>query len=335
MRKILHSRLPDRWAHRVPRLLVEITIGVAAAVLMVLARLPFDAIAGDRAPYAFNFLAVVLAAVLAGWKSGLVTLLFGQMLIWYAVVPPHYSMAIEDTELFGGFIIATFSQALILLVIALYQREVDKGTAEREQRMALLGHALNEIDHRTRNNHQTVLALIHLQAQRSDHEGVKSALLQVADRIQAIAHATERLALRSGNLDRVRLDDHLCGLCEQIERGLSTHNVNVSCDVEEITASAEKAIPIAIIVNELVTNALKHAFDGREEGQVVVTGRMNGQLKLTITDNGIGMTGRPASRRGGLGTKLVESFAKQLGAKHEVVSTETGTTHALVIPTVD
>ena len=134
-----------------------------------------------------------------------------------------------------SFLSPPFRRLLILLIIALYQREIDKGTAERERRMALLDHALNEIDHRTRNNHQTVLALIHLQAQRSTDDGMKSALQQVADRIQAIAHATERLALRSGNLERVRLDDHLCGLCEQIERGLSRTNINVDCDVEEIT----------------------------------------------------------------------------------------------------
>ncbi len=204
--------------------------------------------------------------MLAGWRSGLVALVLGQLLIWYAIVPPYFSFEIPDGERLGGLLIATFSQALVLLVIALYQREVDKGTAERERRMDLLDHALNEIDHRTRNNHQTVLALIHLQAQRSTDDGVKSALQQVADRIQAIAHATERLALRSGDLERVRLDDHLCGLCEQIERGLSRQNVSVDCDVEEITTSADKAIPIAIIVNELVTNALKHAFDGQGSG---------------------------------------------------------------------
>lgn len=201
--------------------------------------------------------------------------------------------------------------------------------------MNLLDHALNEIDHRTRNNHQTVLSLIQLQSQRATDEGVKSALQQVADRIQAIAHASERLALRSGNLERVRLDDHLCGLCEQIERGLSQTNINVDCDVEEITTSADKAIPIAIIVNELVTNALKHAFEGKDQGQVLVTARLNGQLKLTITDNGNGMKGRSTSRRGGLGTKLVENFARQIDARHEVVSTETGTIHSLIVPTVD
>ena len=302
---------------------------------MVAIRIPLSVFTADRAPYALNFLAVVIAAVLAGWRSGFVALVVGQLLIWYALVPPYYSMGIANVERLGGLAIATISQLLILLVIALYQREVDKGTAERERRMNLLDHALNEIDHRTRNNHQTVLALIQLQAQRATDEGVKSALQQVADRIQAIAHASERLALRSGNLERVRLDDHLCGLCKQIERGLSQTNVNVDCDIEEITTSAEKAIPIAIIVNELVTNALKHAFDCKDQGNVLVTGRMNGTLRLTIADDGNGMKGRVAARRGGLGTKLVDNFAKQIGAQHEVVSTETGTIHAFLIPAVD
>ena len=299
---------------------------------MVALRLPFDGVAADRAPYSLNFLAVVIAAVLAGWRSGSIALVVGQALIWYAVVPPYFSFAIRDAERLGGLLLATLAQALVLVVVALYQREVEKGVAERERRMALLDHALNEIDHRTRNNHQTVLALIHLQAQRATTDGVKDALQQVADRIQAIAHATEKLALRSGDLERVRLDDHLCGLCEQIERGLSHQHVQIQCDVEEITTTADQAIPIAIIVNELVTNALKHAFDGREQGRVLVTGRMNGKLKLRVEDNGVGLKPGAKQRRGGLGTKLVDSFAKQIGAQYEVASSETGTTHDLVIP---
>ena len=310
-------------------------IGVTAAVLMVLARAPLEPFTTDRAPYAFNVLAVVTASVFAGWRSGLVALVVGQALIWYALIPPTENFQIPDSERFGGLLIATLSQALILLIVGLYQREVDKGTAERERRVDLLNHALHEIDHRTRNNHQTVLALIHLQAQRSDDKGIKAALQQVADRIQAIAHATEQLALRSGDLERVRLDDHLCGLCEQIERGLSRQNVNISCDVDEITTSADKAIPIAIIVNELVTNALKHAFDDRDDGRVQVTGRVNGVIKLSVSDNGKGISAGGTAKSGGLGTKLIESFARQLGARHEVVSTESGTTHDLIIPASD
>ena len=301
---------------------------------MVAVRIVFGDVLGDRAPYALNFVAVVLATVAAGWRGGLVALIISQLLIWYVVVPDRWSFVFESPEIMIGFIVATVSEALILLIMALYQREIDKGLAERERRMSLMDHALNEIDHRTRNNHQTVLALIHLQAQRASHDGVKDALHQVADRIRAIAQATEKLALRSGDLERVRLDDHLCGLCEQIERGLSSQHVQIECNIDEISMSADQAIPIAIIVNELVTNALNHAFDGRNEGRVLVTGRMNGALKLTVADDGIGMALGSRAKRGGLGTKLVESFAKQLGAHHEVASSETGTTHDLVIPKV-
>lgn len=301
---------------------------------MVAVRVGFGDLLGERTPYAFNFVAVVLATVVAGWRAGLVALIISQLLIWYVVVPERWSVGFESSEIIFGFIVATVSEGMILLIMGLYQREIDKGLAERERRVALMDHALNEIDHRTRNNHQTVLALIHLQAQRATSEGVKEALQQVAERIQAIAHATEKLALRSGDLETVRLDDHLCGLCEQIERGLSHQNVQIECDIDEITTTADQAIPIAIIVNELVTNALKHAFDGRDTGHVVVTGRLNGMLKLRVADNGVGMTPGRQPRRGGLGTKLVDSFAKQLGARHETVSSESGTTHDLVIPNV-
>ena len=98
--------------------------------------------------------------------------------------------------------------------------------------------------------------------------------------------------------------------------------------------SADRAVMIAIIVNELVTNALKHAFDGRDDGRVLVSGQMNGVLTLTVADNGVGMKSGGRSKRGGLGTKLVDSFARQLGAKHEVTSSEAGTTHDIVISEV-
>jgi two-component sensor histidine kinase len=225
---------------------------------------------------------------------------------------------------------------LILLIIGLYQREIDKGTAERERRVQLLDHALNEIDHRTRNNYQTVLALIHLQGQRAKSAEVSSALQQVADRIQAISTAAERLALRSGNIERVNLDDHLCELCVQIERGLTRDGIELECNVESIAASAETATSISIIVNELVTNAIKHAFNGERSGNVWVTGKADQQFELIVADDGMGIGAQKRSAsRSGLGTKLVESFVKQLGAQHEVVSSEKGTTHRLVFPKLD
>lgn len=332
MRKILHSRLPQRWAERIPPALVEVGIAIIASVAMVGLRLSFDQFTGPRAPYAVNFVAVVLATVAAGWRSGLLTLAMSQVAIWYILVPQRWSFAFESAETFGAFAVATLSEAVILLIIALYQREVDKGTAERDRRMQLMDHALDEIDHRTRNNYSTVLALIQLQSQRAPDEKVKEALQQVSDRIQAIAGASEKLAIRSGDLDRIRLADHLCGLVDQIERGMARDGIDVECEVDAVNASSDAATSISIIVNELVTNAIKHAFNGERSGSVRVRGKAGDTFELIVQDDGRGMASSRKVDRRGLGTQLVESFVRQLNAKHEVVSSEEGTTHRLVIP---
>ena len=315
-------------------MLVEVAIGFASAIAMVALRLPMNSIAGDRAPYALNFLAVVIASVLAGWRSGLIALVIAQLLTWYIVVPVEWSFRFENRELLGGFVLACLSQLLILTVIALYQREIDKGVAERDRRLTFLDDALREIDHRTRNNYQTVLAMIELQSRRSSEGTVREALSQVADRIQAVANASQQLAKKSVDIDSVRLDDHLCGLVQQIERGLSRDGIDVDCEVEEVTASADAATSISIIVNELVTNAIKHAFNGEGVGHVRVVGRTGSSFELTVSDNGRGIQANRRDGQSGLGTKLVESFARQLRAKHEVVSTDQGTMHRLVIPSL-
>jgi len=316
----------------VPPLLVELAVGIGFALIVVTARASLSFIAGDRAPYAFNFLGIVLAAVVAGWRAGSVTLVFSQLLTWYVIVEPNWTFIAGDYDRFGALILSTISQGLILLIIALYQREVAKGSSEREKRMDLLSRALEEIDHRTRNNYQTVLALVQMQGQRSKDAGVQEALRQVADRIKAVTKATEHLAVRSQDIGTVRLRAHLCELCEQVERGLSRDGVKVHCDVEDIAASTEKAIYLSIIVNELVTNALKHAFEESSEGVIRVASEQHAKgVTIIVEDNGSGLKRSAANSNGGLGTRLVDRFARELGCEHEVVSSDNGTTHRLVM----
>jgi two-component sensor histidine kinase len=290
-------------------------------------------IAGDRAPYSFVFAGIVLACLLAGWRSGLLALILGQILTWIFVAGPLPTGNPENARL-AGLLLSTSAEAMILVVIALYQREVDRYSTEREQHLDLLGEALAEIDHRTKNNYQTVLALIQLQAGRSREPEVKAALQQVADRIQAINLATEHLALRSDNLDTVRLGDHLRQLCKQVERGLSRDGVDVECEVANLTVSSEKAVYLSIIVNELVTNALKHAFEGRDHGVIKIGSTANGKgVCIVVADDGCGLSG--AKTRSGMGTRLVDRFVRQLGAKHEVTSSASGTVHRIIVPTLN
>jgi two-component sensor histidine kinase len=289
-------------------------------------------LAGDRAPYAFVFLGIVIACLLAGWRSGLVALVTGQVLTWQLVGRFVPSVGVQQGRI-GGFIVATLSQLIILLIITLYQREVAKGVLEQDRRMELLDQARREIDHRAKNNFQTVLSLIQLQAARAEDPNVKQALQQVADRILAISVATEHLAIRNEDLATVRLRDHLCELCSQLERGLARGEVHVECQVPDVVASADTAIHLAIIVNELVTNSLKHAFHDGASGHVRVYGRTVGSgLELEVLDDGDGMKTSSSTSGSGLGQKLVEAFAKHLEAKVELSSSAEGTRHRILVP---
>lgn len=328
VKRILRSRLPDRLRGRLPAWAVEIAIGLAIPIAMVGFRLLLTPVAGDRAPYAFMFAGVVIACVLAGWRAGLIALAAGQVMTWFWVVSPLLNSANPGHARIGGLIIATAAEAMILLVIALYQREVDRAWANQEKQMNLLSDALREIDHRTKNNYQTVVALILLQAQKANAPDVKRALAEAADRVRAVSLASDQLALRSEDLGSIRLGDHLRELCQQIKRGLAGDEVLLDCDFDDLTARADLAIHLSIIVNELVTNALKHAFkDGN--GEIRVSCKPAGEgLELEIRDNGSGIK-VAAGKRTGLGTRLVERFVQELGAHHEVTSSDSGTTHRI------
>lgn len=316
-------------------MLVELGVAAIAAAAAVGIRLALSPFLGDVAPYTFVFAGVTIATIAGGWRSGLMSIAIGQWLTWRMIVRPDGLLVPGYDQPLAGLTLATISQLMLVVAIAFYQREVDKGTAEREQRLTMLDDVLREIDHRTRNNYQTVLAMIELQARRTTNDGVREALRQVADRIQAIAHASQHLAVQSAEFEGVRLGTHLSGLVEQIERGLSRDDVRVACDVEDVTASVDTATSVSIIVNELVTNALKHAFNGEESGEVRVLGKTNGGYELVVADNGRGFQASPPNASSGLGSKLVESFVRQLGADHQVTSSEAGTIHRLVIPKLD
>jgi two-component sensor histidine kinase len=335
IKRIIRTRLPERLAGTLPPLLVELGVGLLVAALFVVMRVALEPMLGDTTPYPFVFVSVVIAAVLAGWRAALLALVIGQILIWLVVVEPRWTWSARDQQQRAALLVTTFSQLIMLAIVALYQREVDRGAVERERRVNLLDEALREIDHRTRNNYQTVLALIHLQAQRAREPEVKEALGQTAARIEALALASQQLAIRSEDLGSVRLGDHLCSLCERLERALSRDEVKVHCDVADVVVPADRAICLSIIVNELVTNALKHAFHDGDGGVIQVESKLSPQgFELSVADNGQGMPSKPKPGGSGLGRKLIETFVRQLGATHQVSSSSGGTRHMIVVPSL-
>ena len=330
IRRIFRSRLPERFAGRLPPILVEVAIGVGLPLIIFAARLAFYPVVGETAPLAPIFVGIAAAAVLAGWRAGLMTLILGQALIWIFIMAPRGSLGPKEAVATSAFIIVTACELAILAIIGFYQREIAHAWSKRESQMGLLQQALKEIDHRTSNNYQTVLALVLAQAKSADDAAVKNALQKVADRIKAIADASKKLAVASESLEEVRIADHLDELCRQIERGLSRSGVRLTCAFDDMILDADSTVRISILVNELVTNALKYAFPDGRHGSIGVSLRKAGkEIELVVADNGVGMDGSGKNRGTGLGSRLVQTFVKQLKAKHDAKSDENGTRHTI------
>lgn len=333
IKRILRSRLPERLAGRLPPFLVEVAVGVGLAVLLAAIRVALVPWIGEAAPYALVFAAVVGASVLAGWRSGLIALVLGQALVWYFVMPPRQSFRVDDPAFAVSLVVATLAQLLILAIITLYQREVERASLRLTSERDLLQKALREIDHRTSNNYQTVLALVLAQAKSATDASVGEALQQVADRIRAIASASRKLAVASESLEQVRIAEHLQDLCEEIEKGLSRKGIAIACAFDDLVLSADTTVCLSILVNELVTNALKHAYPGQRRGTIrVALLRLSGGLELRVEDDGAGMAAGSGGPGTGLGQRLVDTFVKQLKGRHEVTTGEGGTRHRIRFP---
>jgi two-component sensor histidine kinase len=189
------------------------------------------------------------------------------------------------------------------------QRAQDRAVAElgiAQQRQALL-HA--EMHHRVKNNFQLLLAMIALRAPKFPHEFGRTLANQLSEAIIAMSLAHDQLHLSEGQDEVVELGTSLNSLLSNIEK--SSHGITTHLDAAEMDVGIEKAVPLGLIVNEAIRNAMKHAFPGGRDGDihVVLCPEANAQATLSITDNGIGgeMTA------GGSGMKLIKALAAQVG----------------------
>jgi two-component sensor histidine kinase len=322
--------LPRRLSRRLPRPVTELVVGTGVTAFFVGVRIALTPLMGEVAPFALSIIAVVLAALIGGWRAGLVSMVLGSLLIWFVVLPPTGSFQLRSTA--TGLILASglLTEAIILIALGVYQREVRAGQLERLRRINFLGHALKEMDHRTKNNFQIVTSLLTLQAARSPSAEVKAALGEAAERLKAVAAVYDALAPSSQGLARVRLQDQLQEICDQIKRGIMPDGIALSTELEPMLVPHEAAVAIGIIVNELVTNACKHAFGDGDGAIKVRAWRADGAAYIEVEDDGRGFITGEA--RPGLGSRLVTAFLQRLKGRSEVRTSPGGTVHRLRVP---
>lgn len=174
---------------------------------------------------------------------------------------------------------------------------------------------LHELQHRIKNSMATIVGLINMEQERWEENDVRAMLQTIGDRVRSIASLYTMLHA-SGSTNLVYLDEYLERItCTLMGAHLSGQS-RVTSDVtaQAIVCSTRQAVPIGLIANELITNALKHAFPLGREGHVSVTLHQEGSAAvLCVTDDGVGLPeGFDLGQSNGLGTELVRMLVEQL-----------------------
>jgi len=208
-------------------------------------------------------------------------------------------------------------------------------TEKLKERLAERETLLQEVHHRVKNNLQVITSLLAMQQRRATSAELAAEFQTSRDRIAAIALVHEQL-YGTRELDRVDLAKFIRQLGTNIIQG-SNAGSRVVFEVKGGTFSLDlqMAVPCALLVNELVTNALKHAFPGDRPGKIEVELRVDpgGPRHIFVRDDGVGMPPELAKgRHTSLGMRLVNRLVDQLDAKIDLLAETTGTRYHLLLP---
>jgi two-component sensor histidine kinase len=224
--------------------------------------------------------------------------------------------------------VSTINNLLRKLRIELTQKQqVEQNLRESLQEKEVL---LKEVHHRVKNNMQVIVSLLRLQAAHLNDPLSLQVLRESQNRVYTMALIHEKL-YQSQNLAQLDLGDYLQHLTSSLFHTYSPHVslVDLQIEVESVQLQVDQAIPCGLIVNELVSNALKHAFPKPQKGngvRVTLNIRTTGLLELAVADNGVGFpVAKDWQHTETLGMQLVQSLVKQIKGTIELTRQNPGT----------
>ncbi|HYI42657.1 MAG TPA: histidine kinase dimerization/phosphoacceptor domain -containing protein [Sphingomicrobium sp.] len=224
----------------------------------------------------------------------------------------------EDGRPFDPTDARVMEQLAVQLVLAIKLRRKAALYSKLEEAMRDKDVLVHEVRHRVKNMIQMTSALLVLQERGVQSGEARSALREAQSRLLVLASVYEALLLPEADARRV----DVAQLIQSLATALSTTSpqgdeVKITTDCDQALLGVSHAVPVGLIVNEAITNALKHAFEGRTSGRVDISLRKSGpQCVLVVSDDGCGFDG--PVRAGSLGMRLMKSLARQVGGRISV-----------------
>jgi two-component sensor histidine kinase len=280
------------------------------------------------------FLIVVLALTLAfGRNLGLCAAVMTAVLSTHFFEPGgtlniHHAADLIRVELYLALAAISAVATSRLVDIFIDACTASARLAARDTTKSVL---LRELSHRVANNFATVASLMRRQAATVADPDAKSALAQAVNQVTVMARIHRRL--HAGGEDATVDAGRFIGeLCEDLQDALASGSpVAICATADSHPLSLAQAVPLGLIINELVTNAIKYAFvDGRPGTISVSLERRGPELVLEVRDNGIGIG--QAKTKSGIGHMLIEALCQQLGGRLEIASSREGARACIAFP---
>lgn len=296
------------------------------AGLGAVARFLVNAMLPPGFPFLTFFPVVIICTFLAGRGPGIVCALLSGLAAWFWFIPPFESFHTDGPVLTALLFYALVVAVDIVLIDGLLLRqqklvESQRKLGEMADHQTLL---FKELQHRVANNLASISSMLRLQRRRIEHD--PSAALAIVDsantRIELMGRVHRQLydpAARD-----LALPDQFHHVVQQAQDVAGASHIQVIVNAVDARISIDRMMTLMLLVTEVLTNSIKHAFTPDHPGEVRLTlERISAEnLRLTITDNGCGMAEQPATtttnRPLGLGTTIIKGFAAQLSGTLKV-----------------
>ncbi|MDI6643836.1 MAG: histidine kinase dimerization/phosphoacceptor domain -containing protein [Methanobacteriaceae archaeon] len=239
-------------------------------------------------------------------------------------VPRNYEFKLIDSEnnikniYLTVSIIPGTNKSLVSLVDITDRKKFEKELKSSLEEKELL---LREIHHRVKNNLQIISSLLSLQSRNIKDEKYLGIFKESQNRVKSVSHIHEYL-YQSRKMTKINLSDYIRRIITDLRYsyGLDPEKVQIKVEIEKINLNIETATPLGLIITELVSNSIKHAFPDKEKGEITIKiTRINNKFLLEVSDNGVGISeDLILEKSDSLGLKLVNTLVEQIDGNMEL-----------------
>lgn len=328
--RIAQFDVPDLVSPHIPALLGQLVFGLFCTLIGIVIRLVTDFVMPGAGPFSLMLPTVLVATLFGRWISGMICLITSSLYAWYYVLPFMGSFQFLDPNDDERVIINVMAGFFIVCLADIFRSTMRHAIHDRNV-------LLLELEHRVKNNFASVASMLRLQLKDLTNDESRAAILSALGRVESFAKANSFLYHSAGSKGDVQMRSYLNSLCETLQTSIpETQNIRIALHADATTMPRDRAIVLGLLVNEIVTNSLKHAFTDGSGGHIDVRfKRKDDDAELVVSDDGRGEAGqsdKAATPSSSLGLRLIDALVAQAGATYDRLSNENGTLFRIAIP---